>query len=213
MKNNMITGFKKLVFIWKKPKIVLILCSNEEHVAEEHIASVVFNVMNKHLKTKMIEGDVSAFDFFRNKVLIFKAEPDKRKMLEFLLNKSNLPILALCGMEEDFSINEYIVKLVESLGEGFLILNSDNKYLLKIGKDIKSKVFSLGFQNKADFCLTDIKVNGDTNFKISYRGNIVPFWLSGIANKEKIYSALVAASIGELIGLNLVKISKTLKEV
>lgn len=208
MKNNTITRFKKLVFLWKKPKIILIACENEEYVA-----STVSDLLKMHLAAKIIEEDVSIFDFFGDKILILKAKPERREMLKFLLSKSKFPVLVLCGVGKNFSKNKYIIELVKSLNKGFLILNSDHKYFQEIGKESKSTVFSLGLQNKADFSLSDTRINGDTNFKISYRGNIVPFWLSGIASEEKIYSTLVAASIGELIGLNLVKTSKTLKEV
>jgi len=208
MKNEMITGFKKIVFLWKKPRIVLITGNNEKDIAE-----TISDVIKEYFQVKIIEREISVFDFFRNKVLIFKANPEKSRLFEFLLSKSKLPILVLSGAERDFSKSENITKLIRSLSVGFLVLGPDNGYFREIKKESKVGVFSFGFQNKTDFWVTDIKMNSDTNFKINYRGNIVPFWLRGIASNEKICSALIAASIGELMGLNLIKTSEALKEV
>ena len=208
MKNDTITGFKKIVFLWKKPKIILITGDDKEYIAK-----TVLGIIERHFDAKIVEGEISIFDFFRNEVLIFKTDIEKGKSFEFLLSKSKLPILVLAGTEIDFSKNEDVAKLIKSLSTGFLVLGPDNKYFREIKKESKVGVFSFGFQEKADFWATDIKVNSDTNFKVNYRGNIVPFWLRGVASNERIYSAVVAALIGELMGLNLVKASEALKEV
>ena len=70
---------------------------------------------------------------------------------------------------------------------------------------------------KSELRVSDIRVNGGINFKVAFRGSIVPFWLSGDAGiteetaKPKIQEALtkIAISLGQ--GLNLVEISQSLK--
>ena len=110
----------------------------------------------------------------------------------------------------------------------YLILNFDDNNIPKVKEDksssspfaiaraIKeetSKVLTFGFQEGADFQATDLIFNGRTNFKVNYKGNIVPFWLDEILDKEQIYAALTAVSVGIVFGLNLIEISQALTSV
>lgn len=109
-----------------------------------------------------------------------------------------------------------------------LICNFDRNDLKKIKEKAPNvKILSFGLQEGADFQATDLKQgkiskfpssfavsrkNEGINFKINYRGNIVPIWLAKKISKEEIYPVLAAALIGVLLGLNLVKISQALEE-
>jgi len=75
------------------------------------------------------------------------------------------------------------------------------------------KKMTFGFEEGVDFQATDIKLNGNTNFKINYQGKVVPVWLKGICDKEKISAGLAAATVGTVFGLNLIEISQALKKI
>jgi len=94
-----------------------------------------------------------------------------------------------------------------------LIFNFDKGGLRRIKeKAPDAKLLTFGFQEGANFQASDLRQNGDTNFKINYQGKIVPVWLVGTKSREEIYSVLTAAAIGALLGLNLVEISQALKK-
>ena len=69
-----------------------------------------------------------------------------------------------------------------------------------------------GFHKDADFQATDINVaSKGANFKVNYRGNIVPFRLDNIFSKEQIYSILSSVCVGTVKSINLVEIFQNLK--
>ena len=51
---------------------------------------------------------------------------------------------------------------------GYLILNFDDETVREIRDETNLKELTFGFQEKADFRATDIKLNSGTNFKINY---------------------------------------------
>jgi len=105
-----------------------------------------------------------------------------------------------------------IIKLAKILpAQGFLILNFDDETAREIKTETIAHSLTFGFQEGADFRASDIKLNTGVNFKINYKGNIVPVWLEKLFGKEQIYSALAAASCGVIFDLNLVEISQALK--
>lgn len=89
-------------------------------------------------------------------------------------------------------------------------------------KKPQKKSVGLIFQDylkiRAELQVSDIKMNGQgINFKVSYRGSVVPFWLVGEPGitaekaKSKIQEALVVVAMGLAIDSNLVEISQALK--
>lgn len=97
--------------------------------------------------------------------------------------------------------------------KGYLVLDFDEEDMRRLKDDASVKVLTFGLGEEADFTASDIKINGGTNFKINYGGNIVPVWLEERADKEQIRSILAAASVGTVLGLNLVEISQALKDL
>lgn len=62
---------------------------------------------------------------------------------------------------------------------------------------------------KDELAVSDVKVSGrEFNFKITWRGNVVPFWVSSKYQVSDIVSLIAA---GLAFGLNLVEISQELK--
>ena len=118
----------------------------------------------------------------------------------------------LMGFAGDKAAVEGIRELVKMIpAGGWLVLNFDDETVRKIADIANLKTLTFGFRQGADFQASDINLNGGTNFKINYKGNIVPVWLEGVFGKEQIYSALSTACVGTIFDLNLVEISQALK--
>lgn len=193
--------FNKLNFIWKRPKVVIVAGEGKVCTAE---------AIRKVLKQ------------VKNKILVIEAELQQLDDLEFLIKKSSLPILVVTHIDDipfdkDFFAGsrektKEIIKLAKILpAQGYLILNFDDETAREIKTESSAHSLTFGFQEGADLRASDIKLNTGTNFKINYRGNIVPIWLEKLFGKEQIYGALAAVGVGVIFDLNLVEISQALK--
>lgn len=203
----MLNFFKKLIFIIKKPPVILITGKGRSCVAR-----AIFQVLKPYSKQR--------------KSFIFESallEPKEIEKFSFLLKKSQLPILVVTHIGEipadklffagDRKGTLQIRKLAKILpAHGFLILNFDDETVREIKNETIARPLTYGFQEGPDFRATDINIDIEgTNFKINYEGNIVPFWLKKLFGKEQIYSALVAICVGIVKDINLVEISQALK--
>lgn len=235
----------KIKFFWKKPKIIIITGNGCQSAKE-----AIFQVLKPYFQVG-------------KEILLFESDLKNLKEVKkfkFYIKNSALPILVVTHVgdipfDKDFfaplETNKFLTgfagekektikirKLAKVLpSQGYLILNFDDETVREIKDEMNLKEFTFGFQEGADFQVSDIKlnpveefrnvtvgdklgkahskfsygVNSGTNFKINYGGNIVPFWLEKLFGKEQIYSALAASVIGTIFGLNLVEISQALK--
>ncbi|MDI6591542.1 MAG: Mur ligase family protein [Patescibacteria group bacterium] len=197
----------KFLFFWKRPKIIVVTGQGRTSTIE-----AISQTLKQYFK---VDGEI----FLSQADL---TEPSEIKKFEFLVEKSKLPILVVTHFGEipfdkDFFAGDRkkalgIRKLAKALPPyGYLILNFDDETVREI-KDITNlNELTFGFGEGANLRATDVKLNNGTNFKINYKGNIVPVWLEKIFGKEQIYSALAAAAVGMVLDLNLVEISQALK--
>lgn len=187
----------KLIFYFKKPRVVIVVGENR-HSAKEAISLV----LNKCCG-------------FLEKTFLFEADLKKAKELEkfkFLVKNSSLPVLvavSTIGEKEEINKIRDLAKFIPSAG--YLVLNRDGETTEEIKKEMNLNVLTFGFQEGADFLATDINLSEGTNFKINYKENTVPVWLGGTSGEERIYSALSAIAAGTIFDLNLVEISQALK--
>jgi len=194
----------KIKFILKKPKVVIVTGEGRNCAKE-----AIYQVLKQYFKID-------------KEILIFETDLKEIEKFKFFVNKSSLPILVVTQVgdipfDKDFFAGERektlaIRKLAKVMpAYGFLILNFDDETVREIKDETNLKEITFGFQEGADFQATDIKLNTGTNFKINYKGNIVPVWLEKLFGKEQVYSALVATAVGTIFDLNLVEISQALK--
>lgn len=194
----------KLKFILKKPKLIVVVGSGRISAK-----GAIFQVLSRHPQAGkdvlLSESDLK--------------NPHDIEELKFLVSKSSLFILVSNHAADN---PPGLPKMMSA--DGWLVLNFDDEVVKETnGTEIKTLTF--GFKEGADFRATDINVNGrdassarktgepvlGTNFKINHKGNFVPVWLDGVCDKEQIYSALAAACVGTILGLNLIEISRGLK--
>jgi len=244
----------KLIFYFKKPQIIIVAGRGRSCAAE-----AIFQVLRQHFKVGKLTNSPYSLSFGQilgKEILIFESKIKKAENFNFLIKRASLPILLVTHIGDiplpskvlsnkiwegkDFFTGERektteIRKLARILPSyGYLILNFDDETVREI-KDYNpptTHYITFGFQEGADFKASDIRLNNGTNFKINYKGNIVPIWLpepqrrvkmkvnseggklhrlEKLFGKEQIYASLSAVSIGVIFDLNLVEISQLLK--
>jgi len=111
--------------------------------------------------------------------------------------------------------------LVENLLPGGLaVLNFDSRLVRDMLSDIRSKVLSYGLEEGVDLRAQDINYNFDKgsyelsgiNFKLNYRGSIVPVMMKDAISSTAIYAALAAAATGIYFDMNMVEIAQRLAD-
>ncbi len=199
--------FEKIKFLLNKPKVIIIVGKGRDLAKE-----AIFQVLKNHFK-------------IGKEILIFNTDfrsPKEINQFNFLIKNCSLPVLIISHIGEipfdkDFFAGELeetieVRKMAKILPPfSHLILNFDDETVREIKAETNLKELTFGFQEGADFRATDIKLNTGTNFKINYKGNVVPIWLEKLFGKEQIYAALASIAVGTIFGLNLVEISQALK--
>lgn len=97
--------------------------------------------------------------------------------------------------------------------DGFAVLNYDSELVTQNAGATKAEVVTYGFREGADLRATEINVIKDDvsgwptglNFKILYKGNVVPVYLPGAIAKPLISAALAGLAVGIVFGINLVE--------
>jgi hypothetical protein len=183
--------FSKIRFLFKKPRVIIVAGKGKEMTKE-----AIFQVLKQDFK-------IERKDIFLN------TDFANIESFKFLLRNSSQPVLVANHVENLSSFKE-LVKLLPA--QGILILNSDDGAARELKTWSLVNPLTFGFQAGADFQATDLKLNQGVNFKLNYKGNIVPVWLERAFNKEDIYSFLAGISLGVISDLNLIEISQSLKE-
>ena len=181
---------EKTVLALQKPKVIVV--TGEEKAGT---ASAIYQVLQPHFK---IAKNLSAKDILSKEVLILEQGSD------FALKRSKLPILVITSLAE----TEKIIKTLPA--SGYLVLNSDKKGARALKKTSNVTCLTFGLNEEANFRATNISINSRINFKLNYKGNVVPVWLKGTDEKQIQY-AMAAAVVATILGLNMVEISSALK--
>ena len=189
---NFIAKFK---FLQKKLPVIIITGEKKKTISR---------IIKDVLKNRFKVGK----DF-----LIFESKFEDIRNLELFLRTSKKPVLIISGIENSSEQKiESTSKFIKSLSDKInLILNFDD-VVKKIGHFPNLNTLTFGFEEGADFRVSDMRSNGGTNFKVNYQGKVIPFWLKEVVQREEIYSVVCAALVATIFGLNLVEISQALKE-
>ena len=105
--------------------------------------------------------------------------------------------------------------------DGFAVLNFDNEMVMQSVSTTKAEVITYGFKDGADLRATDVNILKDEktgwptglNFKILYKGNVVPVFLHGVIAKSAVYAALSGLAVGTIFGVNLVDGAQALGKI
>ncbi len=161
-------------------------------------------------------------------VLVLEYGVDRPGDMDYLLSiaKPQIGIVTAVGEipvhVEFFSGPEGVAKekskIVSFLpATGFAILNADDKLVTKMGEQTRAHVITFGFDPKAELRITNFKDRFDSetgeagvSFKLNYGGSSVPVRIDGVFGKTAAYASAVAAAVGLIFGMNLVKIAEAL---
>jgi len=111
--------------------------------------------------------------------------------------------------------------------DGFAVLNFDNELVMQSAAITKAEVVTYGFKEGADLRATDVNVLKDLpdqmvvragwptglNFKVLYKGSVVPVYLPGVMAKSAISAALSGLAVGTIFGVNLVEGAQALSKL
>jgi len=151
-------------------------------------------------------GDVNKFKFLKPEIVVVAALGEIPAYIEFF-----------DGPKELASQN---FKTLEKLPHfGYAILNYDDETVREMGDIINAHTLTFGFQEGADFVVSDMSQNfseenlksSGTTFKLNHDGHSVPVWLYQVYGKSQVYAALAAAVIGSIFKMNLIETSEALK--
>lgn len=105
--------------------------------------------------------------------------------------------------------------------DGFAVLNFDNDLVMQSIGTTKAEVVTYGFKDGADLRATDVNTIKDEasgwplglNFKVLYKGSVVPVFLPGVISKSAISSALAGLAVGTIFGINLIEGSRAISKL
>lgn len=105
--------------------------------------------------------------------------------------------------------------------DGFAVLNFDNDLVMQQASKTDATVVTYGFKEGADLRATDVNIIIDDktgwpvglNFKIIYKGSIVPAFIPGQVAEHLIPSALAGIAVGAVFGINLVDGVEAVKQI
>ncbi|MBI2038025.1 MAG: UDP-N-acetylmuramoyl-tripeptide--D-alanyl-D-alanine ligase [Candidatus Magasanikbacteria bacterium] len=105
--------------------------------------------------------------------------------------------------------------------DGFAVLNFDNDLVMQNSNMTKAEVVTYGFKDGADLRATDVNIIKDEasgwpaglNFKVLYKGSVVPVFLPGVISKSVISAALSGLAVGTVFGVNLVEGAQALSNL
>lgn len=97
--------------------------------------------------------------------------------------------------------------------DGFAVLNFDSNLVMQQSSMTKAEIVTYGFKKGADLQATDLKILVDENdnwptglnFKILYKGNVIPLFLNGSIAKPMVSATLAGLSVGTIFGINIVE--------
>ncbi len=159
--------------------------------------------------TENIPGIIDIFSVIRSDVLIIKDNNENYEKIKEFLDRFSSSIFIATETEKKGKIKKI---LQGSFKELSFIIDLSVAKKTEIAK--KKNILTFGVNKKsADFYITDIhQKEEETNFKVNYDSNIIPFWFQKRLKNKEIYSFLPALCVAKVLGLNLAQVSFEIKK-
>lgn len=105
--------------------------------------------------------------------------------------------------------------------DDFAVLNFDCEMVMQNVLATKAEIITYGFKEGADLRATDVNIMRDDamgwpagiNFKVIYKGSIVPVFLLNSMAKSAVSAALAGLAVGSVFGVNLVEGAQALSKL
>ena len=161
-------------------------------------------------------------------ILVLEMGVDRPGDMDYLLSmaKPDYAVLTSIGVPhlENFSTQERILqektKIFSAIGrQGAAILNLDDKLIRSAVHTIKGRISTYGFDHSADLRINDYQITYGrtqkaygTMFRMVYKGETVPVFLSGTIGVPHIMACAAAAAVALNFGLTLKEIAENLED-
>jgi UDP-N-acetylmuramoyl-tripeptide--D-alanyl-D-alanine ligase len=168
--------------------------------------------------------------FFHDKeypdILVLEMGADKPGDISYLVEKfpCDIGVITAIGPThlEAFKTVEEIVKEKQKIvshlkASNTAILNADDALVKKTHAKTRAKVIFFGYDESAGVRAIELDEQAGAldlagvKFKIAHGGSAVPVFLPGVIGAHQINAALIGASVGIALGMNLIEISEGLK--
>ncbi len=103
---------------------------------------------------------------------------------------------------------------------GAIILNTDDKNVIKLKSSAQQKVYTYGISEPADLTAShyriiyhqfdDNKLPVGINFKLNFDGNVFPVKLDGVVGEQYVYPAMISVLVGISLGISPIESSEAL---
>ncbi len=198
---------KKMIrFLLKNKKLIFITGDRKSEVA--YFIDFVFSRDFPVLYLNKTPNIYNIFSIIRSKIIILEdGKEENEKNIKDFLKKISSPVIIITETEKKARIKKIISSDV--IKKSNLIID------FSVAKKLtRKKNITFGIDRKgADFYITDIyQKEEETNFKVNYKENTIPFWFKKRLKNKEIYSFLPAICVARFFNLNLVDFSYRIKE-
>lgn len=195
--------FFNFIFYIKKPALMVVFSKSESNIINLLPIAMHRLILNENISSRI----KSSFSSLKNKVFLIEIVNNilSLKKISFLLKRSSIPILII----NDKNLDWELIRNISS--KGFIIVNTEIARMLKKEGIEETLINEVGFNDRSELWASDLNIGDETNFKINYRGDSVPFWIERKLNNDEIIEILLVVRAGMILGMNLVQISKNLK--
>ncbi|MCD6233401.1 hypothetical protein J7J81_03465 [bacterium] len=209
----------KFSFLRKKPKIIMVSGKNASLTE-----ALILPSLREFFKVTLLESSIfSRNEILKNEILIScLPENFRARKFNFWVKHSFLPIFVVTNLSdipaEDIAFaskkDECVIKLAKLMPPfSYLILNYDDETVREIGDNLNVRHLTFGFGENADFRATNYHIDENgINFKLNFKGNVLPVWLRYLFGKKYVYAALATLAVGTVLDLNLIELSQNLKD-
>lgn len=194
---------KKII---RKKRIIYVIGDNKDEVSR-FIGLVLKNNLSVfYLRRLPVNLDI--FSLLRCDIVVI--EDDNKNDVEDIKNYLK-PLPCTFVITESVKKNRIKSFLIKFENRWDIIMDYSIAKKLKRKRGRNFLTFAIN-KKKADFNVTDIyKQENKINFKLNYKGKIIPFWVEKRLSKKEVYFMLSAISVAQLMDLNLAEISYKIK--
>jgi hypothetical protein len=206
---------KKIIYLLTRPYVILVIGQRADFILDSFK-----KISRNDFKIKGFPKKALTFAIGKKDILAYSMVKPGKDDLGFVIRSSRFPVIVVADIDggtlDSEEKQKELTKIIELANrikkEGVVVVNFDAGIIRRMKSEVKVQIISFGLQEGADILATDVNIDREgANFKISYYGYTVPFWIKNIAKQEDLYPVLAAIGAGIGSKLNLVEISQALK--
>ncbi len=197
-----------MYFLLRNKKIIFVAGDKKKESS-----SIAASIMRQNFSVLLVRGVPGTIDLLKSlthEIIIIEDDHgvERGKMKDFLHEVGKM-VFVITQTKKKSRIRSFLLRSPKE----WLIV-TDYSIARKLKKRKTRKVMTFGINKKsADLFITDVnQKENETNFKVNYKGSIIPFWIKGKLKNKEIYALLPALCLAKILKLNLAKVSFEMKE-